>query len=183
MYTNNAMLLLSKSLMNRPIMSLRTGRQVALAYQLIFNPNNLKIEGFYCQDSRDKKQILVLLAQDIRDIIPAGIVVNDHSVLAEPADLIRLKSIMDIDFELLGKHVVTTRKKRLGKVSDFACDPQTLYVQKLYVSQPLLKSLNGGSLSVDRNQIVEITNHKITIQDPQQPKPAMSPALNTAPAT
>jgi uncharacterized protein YrrD len=177
------MLLLSKSLMNQPVMSLRTGRQVATAYQIIFNPSNLKIEGFYCQDSIDKKQQLVLLAQDIRDIIPTGIVVNDHGVLAEPADLIRLKPIMDIGFELLGKLVVTVTKKKLGKVNDFACDPQTLYVQKLYVSQSVLKSLTGGSLSIDRTQIVETTNRKITVQDPLQPKLANAPAVSTAPAT
>lgn len=182
MYTDKAMLLLSKSLVDRPIMSLRTGRQVATAFRIIFNPNNLKVEGFHCQDSRDKKQHLILLSQDIRDIIPAGIVINDHGVLAEPADLVRLKPILDINFELLGKHVVTQNKKRLGKVGDFACDPQTLYVQKLYVSQSMLKSFTGGSLSIDRSQIVEITNRQITVLDPLQPQAATAPAMSTASA-
>ncbi len=159
------MLQLSGALVNRPVMSLRTGGQIAMTVAAIINPNNLKIEGFYCQDNQDKKRPLILLYQDIRDIIPKGIVVNDHEVLAEPNDLVRMKKIMDINFELIGKPVVTTGKERLGKVNDYAAEVSTMYIQKLYVGQSILKSLTSGSLSVDRTQIVEITNRKIVIQE------------------
>ncbi len=159
------MLQLSGSLLNQPVMSLRTGGQIATIIKPIINPNNLKIEGFYCRDSLDKKQQLVLLYQDIRDVIAKGVVVNDHEVLAHPSDLVRLKKIMDINFELMGKPVVTSSKERLGKVNDYAVETTTMFVQKLYVGQSLIKSLTGGSLSVDRTQIVEITSRKIVIQD------------------
>ena len=83
------MLKLSESLLNQPIMSLRTGQQVAMTTLDIINPNNLQIEGLFCAD-RFKRHELVLLYQDIRDVIPQGIVVNEHDVLAEPEDLVRL---------------------------------------------------------------------------------------------
>jgi hypothetical protein len=67
----------------------------------------------------------------------------------------------------------------LGKVNDFAADSQTLYIQKLYIGQPLLKSLSGGQLSVDRTHIVEITNKKIVVQDILRPTKAGAPV--TAP--
>jgi hypothetical protein len=51
-----------------------------------------------------------------------------------------------------------------------------MYVQKLYVGQSLLKSLTGGSLSIDRTQIVEITNRKIVINDLLQGTPEGAPA-------
>ena len=176
------MLLLTNTFLNQKVMSLRNGRPVAVTLQPIINPNNLKIEGFYCQDSVDKNLTLVLVSQDIRDILPAGLVVDDHEVLAEPHDLIRLKPIMDINFSLTGKSVVTEEKKRIGKVNDYACDSETLYVQKLYVSQPLIKSFSGGNLSIDRNQIVEITNRQIVIKDPLQAQPVAAPIMNTATA-
>jgi sporulation protein YlmC with PRC-barrel domain len=165
---------LSKALINRPVMSLRTGRPVATTTQAIINPDNLKIEGLYCQDSVNKKR-LVLIYQDIRDSIPQGLVIDDHDVLCEPEELVRLKNVLDIGFELIGMPVYTTTKKRLGKVSDYAVESSTFYIQKFYVSQSLLKSFNG-SLSVDRSQIVEITNKRIVIQDPLQPKPSLSRA-------
>lgn len=158
------MLQLSGAFQNKPVMSLRTGTQVATAMAPIFNPNNLKIEGFYCADRFEKKQ-LVLLYQDIRDIIQQGFVIDDHAVLVEADELIRLKDIMKLNFELIGKQVQTASKHKVGKVSDYATETTTMYVQKIYVSQSLLKSFTGGSLSIDRNQIVEITPRRIIIND------------------
>lgn len=159
---------LSQAFVPRPVMSLRTGGKIATTTSSIINPNNLKIEGFYCQDQFEKKKQLVLLAQDIRDVIDNGLVVNDHEVLAQPTELVRLKEVLQINFQLVGKPVFTDTQKRIGKVMDFAVDKDTLYVQKLYVSQSLIKNLAGGNLSVDRSQIVEITNRKIVIKDPEQ---------------
>lgn len=159
------MLTLSASLLNdKSVLSLRTGTPVATITAPIFNPNNLKIEGFYCQDRFDKKE-LVLLYQDIREMLKDGYVVNDHDVLAEPGELVRLKDILKIQFELIGKQVETISKHKVGKVSDYAVETETMYVQKIYVAQSILKSLTGGSLSIDRNQINEITNRRIIIND------------------
>ncbi|CAN5648467.1 hypothetical protein BH23PAT1_BH23PAT1_4650 [soil metagenome] len=170
------MLQLSESLINRPVMSLRTGGQIATTVAFIINPNNLKIEGFYCQDKFDKKANSILLTQEIRDQISQGLVVNDHESLSDPEELVRLKDILDIGFELIGKPVVTVNKEKLGKVQDFAADSETLYIQKLYVGQSLLKSLNTGQLSIDRNNIVEITNKKIIIQEILKPVKGQAPA-------
>lgn len=175
------MLQLSGSLLNQPVLSLRTSGRIATTVQAVINPNNLKVEGFYCQDMFDKKKQLVLLYQDIRDVGARGLIVNDHEVLSEPSELVRLKDILKINFELMGKPVFTTDKRRLGKVNDYAVETSSMYVQKIYISQSLIKNFAGGSLSVDRTQIVEITNQKIVIQDPLETVSAEVPA--SAPAT
>lgn len=162
--------------MDRPILSIRTSGPVATAIEPIINPKNLKIEGWLCQDSVEKKKQLILLVQELRDILPQGLVVNDHEVLAEPHELIRMQDLLEMHFVLIGKPVEGVSKAKIGKVTDFAVDSSTLYVQKLYVGQSLLKSLAGGNLIVDRNQIVEISNKKIIIQDPLQPTLAEAPA-------
>jgi len=156
-------------------MSLRTGGAVASTLAPIINPNNLKIEGFYCQD-KFSKDTLILVTSEIRDIIDQGIVVNDHDALSQADELVRLKDLIKLSFDVLGKPVVTVTKERLGKVNDYAADDQTLYIQKLYVGQSILKSLSGGQLSVDRTNIVEITNRKIIIQEILRPTKAGMPA-------
>jgi sporulation protein YlmC with PRC-barrel domain len=165
------MLRLSESLLNRPVMSLRTGQPVATAREPIINPNNLKIEGFYCVD-RFSKDELVLLYQDIRDVIPQGFVVDDHDVLTPAEELVRLKDTLSIGFTLIGKPVVTVNKERVGKVSDYATEIETMYIQKLYVTQSMLKSFTGGNLGVDRNQINEITDRKVIINELLKGTPA-----------
>ena len=152
-------------------MSLRTGQQVATALEPIINPNNLKVEGFYCTD-RFSKEELILLYQDIRDIIPQGFVVDDHDVLTSANELVRLKEIMQTGFTLIGKPVVTVGKNRIGKVNDYATEMETFYIQKLYVSQSVFKSFTGGNLGVDRNQINEITDKKIIINEILRGTPA-----------
>lgn len=165
------MLKLSDSLMDQPVLSLQTGTPIATAVMPVINPNNLKIEGFFCE-SHVTKGRLILLAGDIRDNIEQGFVVNSHDVLTPPEDLIRLKPLLDLHFDLIGKPVYTVAKQKLGKIDDYATEMSTLYVQKLYVGQSMLRSFTGGSLSVDRTQINEITNRRIIINDPLHGTPA-----------
>jgi uncharacterized protein YrrD len=168
-------------LIDRPVMSLRTGGQVATTYRALINPNNLKIEGFYCTDAYEKKRQLMLVNRDIREVLPAGIVVDDHSVLVEPEELVRFHKVIEIDFELVGKTVVTEQGKKLGKVNDYATEPDSMIIKKLYITQTLIKNLTGGSISVDRTQIVEITNRKIVVKEPTVP--IKSAAVSPVPAS
>lgn len=170
------MLQLSGMIINHPLLSLRTGTQVGTVAAPLINPNNLKIEGFNCHDDASRQQ-LILVSQDIRDILPQGIVINDQDVLTEPLELVRLKDVMDTGFELIGKHVETTDKTKLGKVSDYAIETNNMYIQKIYVSQSIFKSLSSGNLGIDRSQIVEITDKKIVVHDLRQKVPAHAGAV------
>ena len=169
------MLQLSGSLINKSVLSLRTGTPIATVTAAIFNPNNLKIEGFYCTDRYDKRE-LILLYQDIRDVLKQGYVVNDHEVLVEPTELVRLKDVIDLNYELIGKHVETISKQKVGKVSDYAVETESMFVQKIYASQSILKSFTGGSLSIDRTQINEITPKRIIINELLKGTQAIAPA-------
>lgn len=162
------MLQLSETLLGREVLSLRTGSSIARITSVIINPDNLKIEGFYCS-SDTAGSANVLLYQDIRDILPQGFVVNDSDALSEPSELIRLQKILELQFQLIGKPVETLSHEKVGKVTDFAVETTTMYIQKIYVSQSLFKSLTGGSLSIDRNQVQEITPKRVIISDLLQP--------------
>ncbi len=169
------MLQLSGSVLKCEVLSLRTGSPIAQIIASIINPDNLKIEGFYCNVYSEKQQA-VLLYQDIRDILPQGVVVNDFDALSDPSELIRMKKVLELDYDLLGKPVETISQEKVGKVADYAFETATMYIQKIYVSQSILKSLTGGSLSVDRNQIQEITPKRVIINDLLQPTRSAAPA-------
>ena len=141
------MLQLSATIANKPLLSLRTGRPVAVAVGPILNPNNLKIEGFYCRDTFSKKE-LILLSQDIRELSPGGFIINDHEALSDPDDLIRLKEILKLRYSLVGKSVITESGQRIGKVVDYAFNDGLMFIIKLYVGQSIFRSLSDGQLSI-----------------------------------
>jgi sporulation protein YlmC with PRC-barrel domain len=169
------MLQLSDFLYNRPVLSLRTGGTVATATAPIINPNNLKIEGFFCQDRFENKE-LILLTQDVRETLPDGFVIDDHERLEEASELVRLRDVLELRFELVGKQVETVDKQKVGKVSDYAVETNSLIIMKLYATQSILKNFTGGSLSIDRSQIQEITPRRIIISELLKGTPAAAPA-------
>jgi uncharacterized protein YrrD len=173
------MLKLSESFLSAPVLSLRTGSPIGSIVGPIINPNNLKVEGWYVEDGFSKDK-LILLTQDIRDILPQGLAVNDHEVLSEPEELVRLKEVMDYKFELVGKYVTTTADKKIGKVSDYAIETESMFVKKIYVGQSIIKNFSGGTLSIDRTQIVEITNRRIVIEEPENRAGVKAPSPSPA---
>lgn len=178
------MLLMGQQLLNKSVMSLRTGGPIGKIVNIVVDPNNLKIEGWLVDDTA-RRQRSILLSQDVRDIIEQGFVVNDHEALTDPAELVRLQSILDLKFELIGKQVITEDKHRIGKVNDYAFEKNGFFIQKLYINQSVLKSLSGGGAIVDRNQIIEITNKRIIVRNATVPGKvgAVQPAGNQASVT
>ncbi len=173
------MLRLSSTLYKQPLLSLRTSEVVGLAQEPIINPHNLKILGWWCKSGSSMRE-LILLTEDVRDIAPAGLVINSEEDLAEPEDLARHKEILDIRFELLDK-TVRTKRHKLGKVSDFSYN-DGMFVQKLYVARPLVKIFSSeDTLIIDRRQILEVTDSHILIKDSEIP--AGEKELAGAPAT
>lgn len=152
---------------------------MATARQLIINPNNLKIEGWHCED-QFSKQTLILLTKDVRDIVPQGLAIDDYDSLSEASELIRLQEVLRINFEPLGKQVITDSKRKVGKVSDYAVDMTSFLIQKLYVNQPVYRNPTGGQLSIDRTQIVEITPSRITVRDVDVKVGAALPVMSRA---
>jgi len=154
--------MLSKSLLDQPVTSLRTGTQIAVAAEPIINPHNLKILGWWCKSAGGLQQ--VLLAEDIRDVTADGLAVNDEQSLCAPEDLIRHKEVLEINFQLMDKPV-RTKSQKLGKVSDYSYN-DGMFVQKLYVARPLHKVFTSeDTLIIDRTQILEVTDNYILVRD------------------
>lgn len=158
------MLKLYESTPGSAVMSLRTGGPIATLLTPIINPNNLYIEGWHVEDDRSKER-LVLLSKDIRDILPQGFAVNDHEVLGNQEELVRMEELLKLRFELLGLKVTSENGHRYGKINDYAFETKNLFIQKLYVGQSLVKNFSGGTLSIDRSQIIEVTNRRVIIED------------------
>lgn len=146
-----------------PVMSLQVGGQIAKLDRPIINPNNLRVIGFYVSGSLHGGKIL--LTEDIREVSEVGAIVDHEDKLTDPEDLVRLHDVLELDFQLIDKPVVTLRKKRLGKVGDYVIDSLQFVIQKIHVRQSILKNWTSDQLVVHRSQIVEVTDKKVVIKD------------------
>ena len=173
------MLLQSSQLANTKIISLHTGQIIGQAGPAIINPHDLQLLGFYAQIARSQQSNMVLLTQDIRQADGSKIFVDSIDEITPAEELVRHKSTFDINFQINGKPVRTASKKKLGKVEDYIINTLGWQIQKIYVKQPIFKSLSGGTLVIDRDQITEVNDKEVVVSDAT----AAKPALATPPAT
>lgn len=161
------MLQLSSIYYDRKILSLRTGGPIGHALSPIINPNNLKIEGWYATAIHERESYIVPTSE-VRDIIDKGIVVDDHTALTPIEDMVRLKSVIQLGFEIIGKTVKNDSKRTLGKVESYAVDDTNFTIQKLYVNQSLFRSFSTQQLVIDRSQIIEINDRFVIVKDARE---------------
>src|SRR3990167_4029648 len=161
------MLVQSKNLVGAKILSLHTGQPIGQVGEPIINPHKLVIAGFYCYGrwAQARKEPLILLGQDIREVASGGVLINSVDDLTPLSELVRLKEIIDLEYKLLDKPVRTASKRRLGKVDEYVVNTESFVVQKIYVKQSLFKSMSLHSLAIDRTQIIEVTDKFIIVSD------------------
>ena len=163
------MLMPINRLIDTPIMSLQTGMPLAKVVAVIVDPRKLKIAALRVEGNRLSHDQSVLHPEDIREISDIGLIVDGDDSLMPLDDLVRLKEIIDFNFELMGIRVEDESHHLLGHVKDFALDPNSFYVQQLYTKPSLIKSITSTGLTINRSQIVSINNQRIIVRDPTVP--------------
>jgi sporulation protein YlmC with PRC-barrel domain len=164
------MLLLNSQLQNVPIMSLQSGSSLGTTAEPIIDPRKLQIVAYYVTGPRIQAKSVVHTS-DIREFGPLGFIVDSaDNVMELDDDLIRLKEVINFNFSLLGKTVVDDTKKRLGKVGEYTIESDGFTVQKLHVTQTVIKNFTNSNLVIHRSQIVEITDSKIIVKSATLPE-------------
>ncbi|MCU0667343.1 MAG: hypothetical protein MUF85_01875 [Patescibacteria group bacterium] len=157
------MLLFGSSIVGSGLFSVRSSGRIGAVNSPLINPNNLHIDGFYCHTHNGQYSGIVI-DQVIRAISYKGVIIDNHEDISEPNDLVRLKSVIDIKFQLIGKAVYSGNSK-IGKVINYVFDDKSLFIIKLHVQPSLLKSFGSSELIIDRQSIIEVSDSRITISD------------------
>lgn len=158
------MLLLNTQLYPRPIFSIHASGVIGQIEAPIINPHNLTIAAFYVQRGSSLEPE-VLMIQDIREMNKQGYVINHEEEISPAKDLIRLEELIEINYQLIDKPVLTESKKKLGKVEAYVVNNEGMVIHNLHVHQPMLKSLMSSALVINRSMVVEVTNSKIIVND------------------
>lgn len=183
------MLLSGSQLIDAPVMSLQTGKELARTSSAIINPHNLTVIAYLVTGQHLDHNPSYLRTADIREMGNLGMIVDSSDEFVEPDDIITEKSVYELAFDLDGKHVIDDNRTKIGKVTEYTIDIDSFVIQQLVVKKPLLKSFNDDELLVHRSQIVEVTDTTIIIksgkiEEPVQTTPSrhyVNPFRQTSP--
>ena len=164
------MLMVGTKLLGIPILSLDIGGEIARTTRAIIDPEDLQIIAFLAEGPllKDAEAGHILMTRDIREASPDGLIIDSIDRLVSEGDVVRLDEVMSLNFDLLGLKVVTQDKKKLGKVVDYTLDAMSFSVYQLIVQRPIMSSFVDPQLTINRSQITEIDDYKVTIKHDKQ---------------
>lgn len=160
------MLLKTSQLRNLPVMSLQTGEEVARTAQLLISPDTLKIVGFELSGKHLTAVPSFLRIEDIRELSNIGFIVDSSDEFIELDDVIAIRDIYDLQFQLDGMRVIDMKGKKIGKVYDSIFASDTFTIEQLCVSRPLFQSFDDTELLIHKRQIIEINRDTIIVRTP-----------------
>ncbi len=171
------MLISGDDLLNCPVLSLQTGRELARTTYAIINPHSLAIVAYEVDGQHLDQHPSFLRIEDIRELSPIGMIVDSSEEFIQSDDIIKLKDIYELRYELEHKHVFDEKRHKVGKVIGYNIEADSFVIQQLTVKRPLLKSFNDSELVIHRSQIIEVTDQAVVIKsnaDAVKPLPKAS---------
>jgi sporulation protein YlmC with PRC-barrel domain len=147
-------------------MGLQTGTKLAQTSEVIVDPKDLTIIACYVIGEGLDSDPTVLFMNDIREAGELGFIIDDSTNLMPLEGLVRLQTVIDADFNLIGAQVVDIRGNKIGKVTDYAFSPNDYTIQQLFIRPGLVQSLLHDSRIVNRQQIIDVKDNVIIVDSP-----------------
>lgn len=158
------MLVLGSRLHQTPVMSLQTGTRIAHTMTPIIDPANLKIIAYEVEGPLLTERPSYLRTADIREMGGLGMIIDSSDELVVGDDILKIKEIRDLNFQLVGMAVIDEAKHKLGKIEDYTLETDSFVVQQLHIRRGFMRSLNDTGMLIHRSQIVEINDRFIVVK-------------------
>jgi len=158
------MLVLGSQLIGVPVMGLQTGTKLAQTKSPIIDPANLKIVAYIVEGPLLSEKPSMLRTADIREQGDVGMIIDSSDEFIGADDVIKIKELYDLGFNLVGTSVIDETNHKLGKVEDYTLELTSFDVTQLNVKRGVFKGLTDTGLLIHRSQIVEINNENIIVR-------------------
>lgn len=175
------MLINSSRLIDCPILSLHVGGEIARVTELIVSPHDLKLIAFRVEGPLVRDEIGdILPIESVREFSTQGAIVDSIDELIHGEEVVRIQKVLQLNFSLVGLKVITKKKVKLGKVSDFIINTSSWQVHQIIVQRPLMKSFLDPELTISRQKIVEVNDYEVIIKDETEKSRSKTPAVDPA---
>lgn len=157
------MLLTLDTMKNVPLLSIQTGRRLAVIGDPIINPNNLQVVAWYAIGNLIGFSPAVIFSEDIHELGHLGAIIDSADSILPLDDLVRLQDILAHGFALHHLPVVSDTGQKLGSVESFNFDSDNFLIEQIIVKPSLSVRLTAAQLIITRSQIVELDNKRIVV--------------------
>jgi uncharacterized protein YrrD len=120
-----------------PIMGLQTGTRLGTTKAPLIDPSNLKIVAYEVEGPRIVERPSYLRIADVRELGRLGMIIDSNDEFVGKDDVVAIKKIIDLNFNLIGLTVIDETKHKLGKVGDFVVDTDSFFFQQITVKKRL----------------------------------------------
>ena len=162
------MLIKNSNLMNFPILSVQDSGRIATIISSIVDPDTLKIIAFRAYGAIGEDGGNILDTKSIREYSALGIVIDSRDEFIHDDDVVKIKDVLELNFDPLGLKVETKKGSKLGKIIDYTVSENDFMIQQLIVKRPSYKSFLDPELTVPRSEIIEVTDNKIIVKDEEK---------------
>ena len=161
------MLLNSSKLIGCPVLSLHLGGPIGSVVSEIVDPNELKIVALNVNGPQTGNGDYgdILDVRSIREFSNIGMIIDSIDDLVSKGDVVKFDKIIDLNFSVNGLNVVTKKGTKLGKVTDYTFEPETMRIMQFIVKRPVFKSFLDPELVINRTQVKEVNDYELVIND------------------
>lgn len=160
------MLINGSKLKDCPILSLHIGGEIARVVEPIIDPDSLKLIGFVVEGKLIRGDVGdILPIESVREFSRMGMIVDSIDELVTRTDIVKIKQVLELNFNLVGHKVVTRKKAKLGKVIDYTLEIGGWTIQQLIVQRPIMKSFFDPELVIPRAKIIEVDDEQVVVKD------------------
>lgn len=158
------MILSGSRLDKSAVMSLQTGSRIAIAHRPVVDPARLQIIAFELRQAQGYAKQAFLRVLDVREFSDIGMIIDSADEFVGLDDILKLKEIYQLNFQLPGMRVIGTDGKYIGKVRSYTIESDGFYIAQLIIKPQIFTRLRETELLVHRSQIREITDDAIIIE-------------------
>jgi sporulation protein YlmC with PRC-barrel domain len=143
------------------------GGMIAVTREAVIDPEDLRVIAYTLEGPiiRNDPEVGDMLdTKDVREVSGSGLIVDSADRFTTREDVIHFDEVMNLRWNLVGLKVVTQDGKKLGKIVDYTIDSETFMIYQLIIQRPFMSSLVDPELTINRSQIVEVDDYKVTIK-------------------
>lgn len=165
------MLIKGSDILGMKVLSLHVGMAIAEVKELIVDPDNLSLAAARVDGPLIRGEVGEILDfKRVREWSKLGLIMNSTDDLAQAEEIVRIKKILELEFELTGMKVETESGRKLGRVSDFVLETDGQKILQIFVARPVIRSLIEPELIIGRKQIKSISNSKVVVKEATEQK-------------